>query len=133
MDKFNEFSDEYPDLREDDQTKEELRRLRDIRNQPDADLCRMVPILVDHAGSKDEFTMKTAIDWIKEFVVLGRERLLTQYADILAAILPCTAHAGNLAPQIQEAAFATNKVLLTMVNETTYPAPRCQQMITRIF
>ena len=92
--------------------------LRDIRNQPDADLCRMVPILVDHAGSKDEFTMKTAIDWIKEFVVLGRERLLTQYADILAAILPCTAHAGNLAPQIQEAAFATNKVLLTMVNET---------------
>jgi vacuole morphology and inheritance protein 14 len=68
--------------------------LRDIHNQPDADLCRMVPILVEHCGSKDEFTMKTAINWIKDFVELGRERLLEQYAEILAAILPCTAHSG---------------------------------------
>ena len=114
---FNMVSDPNKEIRQQADTAL-VDFLRDIHNQPDADLCRMVPILVEHCGSKDEFTMKTAINWIKDFVELGRERLLEQYAEILAAILPCTAHSGNLAADIQDASFATNKVLLTMVNET---------------
>ena len=34
-----------------------------------------MPILVEHCGSKDEFTMKTAINWIKDFVDLGERTL----------------------------------------------------------
>eukprot|EP01048_Picozoa_sp_COSAG05_P014883 COSAG05_NODE_1730_length_4187_cov_126.370841_2_plen_656_part_00 len=97
--------------------------MNQVKNQPISqkladDLGRMVPILVDHCGSKDEVTTETAISWIHDFVELGKERLLGLYADILGAILPCTAHSGQSEREIQEKAFMTNKLLLTIVNET---------------
>ncbi|RHN78114.1 putative vacuole morphology and inheritance protein [Medicago truncatula] len=49
----------------------------------------MAEILVQRAGSPDEFTSLTAITWINEFVKLGGDQLVPYYADILGAILPC--------------------------------------------
>ncbi|CAN1774855.1 Protein VAC14 homolog, partial [Linum perenne] len=46
-------------------------------------------ILVQMAGSSDEFTRLTAITWINEFVKLGGDQLMPYYADILGAIFPC--------------------------------------------
>ncbi|CAN1347628.1 Protein VAC14 homolog, partial [Linum perenne] len=64
------------------------------------DYGRMAEILVQMAGSSDEFTRLTAITWvnaltlysmsiINEFVKLGGDQLMPYYADILGAILPC--------------------------------------------
>ncbi|WMV29369.1 hypothetical protein MTR67_022754 [Solanum verrucosum] len=53
------------------------------------DYGRMAEILVQRAGSQDEFTRLTAITWINEFVKLGGDQLVPYYADILGAILPC--------------------------------------------
>ncbi|KAL5174646.1 Protein VAC14 [Glycine soja] len=55
------------------------------------DYGRMAEILVQRAGSPDEFTRLTAITWINEFVKLGGDQLVPYYADILGAILPCIA------------------------------------------
>ncbi|KAG5041750.1 hypothetical protein JHK85_014226 [Glycine max] len=55
------------------------------------DYGRMTQILVQRAGSPDEFTRLTAITWINEFVKLGGDQLVPYYADILGAILPCIA------------------------------------------
>jgi vacuole morphology and inheritance protein 14 len=114
---FNMVSDPNKEIRQQADTAL-VDFLRDVQGQPGADLGRMVPILIEHCGSKDEFTTETAIGWIHEFVELGRECLLILYADILGAILPCTAHAGPSATNIQGAAFKTNKLLLTIVSET---------------
>ncbi|KAL5122947.1 Protein VAC14 [Glycine soja] len=53
------------------------------------DYGRMAEILVQRAGSPDEFTRLTAITWINEFVKLGGDQLVPYYADILGAVLPC--------------------------------------------
>ncbi|XP_020233089.1 protein VAC14 homolog isoform X3 [Cajanus cajan] len=63
--------------------------LQEIKNSPSVDYGRMAEILVQRAGSPDEFTRLTAITWINEFVKLGGDQLVPYYADILGAILPC--------------------------------------------
>ncbi|XP_038984891.1 protein VAC14 homolog [Phoenix dactylifera] len=63
--------------------------LQEIKNSPNVDYGRMAEILVQRAGSPDEFTRLTAITWINEFVKLGGDQLVPYYADILGAILPC--------------------------------------------
>ncbi|XP_010916213.1 protein VAC14 homolog [Elaeis guineensis] len=63
--------------------------LQEIKNSPNVDYGRMAEILVQRAGSSDEFTRLTAITWINEFVKLGGDQLVPYYADILGAILPC--------------------------------------------
>jgi len=114
---FNMVSDPNKEIRQQADTAL-VDFLRDIRKQPSSDLGRMIPILVEHCASKDEFTTETAINWMHVFVELGNERLLDLYADILGAILPCTAHTGASASNIQDSAFSTNKLLLTIVSET---------------
>eukprot|EP01047_Picozoa_sp_COSAG01_P063487 COSAG01_NODE_8237_length_2860_cov_4.309308_1_plen_302_part_10 len=82
---FNMVSDPNKEIRQQADTAL-VDFLRDVQGQPGIDLGRMVPILVEHCGSRDEFTTETAIRWIHEFVELGRGRLLGFYADILGAI-----------------------------------------------
>ncbi|WVZ08089.1 hypothetical protein V8G54_021435 [Vigna mungo] len=55
---------------------------------PSVDYGQMAEILVQRAGSPDEFTRLTAITWINEFVKLGGDQLVPYYVDILGAILP---------------------------------------------
>ena len=92
--------------------------LREIKTQPSPDLAKMVPILVTHCGSKDEFTKYTAIKWLQTFIELGKEQCLDYYADILASILPCIAHQGPRERDIRDRALQTNKQLLEIVYST---------------
>ena len=50
---------------------------------------KMAEILVQRAGSSEEFTRLTALTWIHEFVKLGGAQLVPYYAAILGALLPC--------------------------------------------
>eukprot|EP00897_Mesotaenium_endlicherianum_P002664 jgi/Mesen1/2425/ME000157S01563 len=65
---------------------------------------KMAEILVQRAGSSEEFTRLTAITWIHEFVKLGGRHLVPYYAAVLGAVLPCISdkeekiRAVNIAP-----------------------------------
>ncbi|KAL9244201.1 hypothetical protein vseg_018003 [Gypsophila vaccaria] len=85
---FNMLSDSSHEIRQQaDSALSEF--LQEIKNSPSVDYGRMAEILVQRAGSPDEFTRQTAITWINEFVKLGGDQLVPYYADILGAILPC--------------------------------------------
>ncbi|TXG57046.1 hypothetical protein EZV62_018359 [Acer yangbiense] len=94
---FNMLSDSSHEIRQQaDSALSEF--LQEIKNSPESkellllksvDYGRMAEILVQRAGSPDEFTRLTAITWINEFVKLGGDQLVPYYADILGAILPC--------------------------------------------
>ncbi|KAK4542430.1 hypothetical protein RGQ29_033189 [Quercus rubra] len=85
---FNMLSDSSHEIRQQaDSALSEF--LQEIKNSPSVDYGRMAEILVQRAGSVDEFTRLTAITWINEFVKLGGDQLVPYYADILGAILPC--------------------------------------------
>ncbi|KAE9607520.1 putative vacuole morphology and inheritance protein [Lupinus albus] len=85
---FNMLSDSSHEIRQQaDSALSEF--LQEIKNSPSVDYGRMAEILVQRAGSPDEFTRLTAITWINEFVKLGGDQLVPYYAVILAAILPC--------------------------------------------
>ncbi|XP_075082941.1 protein VAC14 homolog isoform X2 [Nicotiana tabacum] len=85
---FNMLSDSSHEIRQQaDSALSEF--LEEIKNSPSVDYGRMAEILVQRAGSQDEFTRLTAITWINEFVKLGGDQLVPYYADILGAILPC--------------------------------------------
>ncbi|XP_074577078.1 protein VAC14 homolog isoform X2 [Curcuma longa] len=85
---FNMLSDSSHEIRQQaDSALSEF--LQEIKNSPNVDYGRMAEILVQRAGSPDEFTRLTAITWINEFIKLGREQLVPYYAEILGAILPC--------------------------------------------
>ncbi|RZB95271.1 Protein VAC14-like isoform B [Glycine soja] len=87
---FNMLSDSSHEIRQQaDSALSEF--LQEIKNSPSVDYGRMAEILVQRAGSPDEFTRLTAITWINEFVKLGGDQLVPYYADILGAILPCIA------------------------------------------
>ncbi|PNY03754.1 protein VAC14 [Trifolium pratense] len=85
---FNMLSDSSHEIRQQaDSALSEF--LHEIKNSPSVDYGKMAAILVQRAGSPDEFTRLTAITWINEFVKLGGDQLVRYYADILGAILPC--------------------------------------------
>ncbi|XP_019171323.1 PREDICTED: protein VAC14 homolog isoform X2 [Ipomoea nil] len=88
---FNMLSDPSHEIRQQaDSALSEF--LQEIKNSPvSVDYGRMAEILVQRAGSPDEFTRLTAITWINELVKLGGDQLVPYYADILGAILPCIA------------------------------------------
>ncbi|XP_072991145.1 protein VAC14 homolog isoform X1 [Typha latifolia] len=85
---FNMLSDSSHEIRQQaDSALSEF--LQEIKNSPNVDYGRMAEILVQRAGSPDEFTRLTSITWINEFVKLGGDQLVPYYANILGAILPC--------------------------------------------
>ncbi|CAM8953096.1 unnamed protein product [Rhodiola kirilowii] len=85
---FNMLSDSSLEIRQQaDSALSEF--LQEIKNSPSVDYGRMAEILVQRAASPDEFTRLTAITWINEFVKLGGDQLVPDYAEILGAILPC--------------------------------------------
>ena len=45
-----------------------------------------------HCKSKHILARLTAINWIKEFVLLGKEQLIPHYGELLEAILSGTGH-----------------------------------------
>lgn len=55
----------------------------------------MVSTLVMHCKSKHILARLTAINWIKEFVLLGKEQLIPHYGELLEAILHETKGSSN--------------------------------------
>uniref|UniRef100_A0A7C9AXU5 Vacuolar protein 14 C-terminal Fig4-binding domain-containing protein n=1 Tax=Opuntia streptacantha TaxID=393608 RepID=A0A7C9AXU5_OPUST len=107
---FNMLSDSSHEIRQQaDSALSEF--LQEIKNSPSVDYGRMAEILVQRAGSPDEFTRQTAITWINEFVKLGGDQLIPYYADILGAILPCI---SDKEEKIRVVARETNDELLAI-------------------
>ncbi|XP_042426218.1 protein VAC14 homolog isoform X2 [Zingiber officinale] len=112
---FNMLSDSSHEIRQQaDSALSEF--LQEIKNSPNVDYGRMAEILVQRAGSPDEFTRLTAITWINEFVKLGREQLVPYYAEILGAILPCI---SDREEKIRVVARETNEELRGMHADPT--------------
>ncbi|CAM6095577.1 unnamed protein product [Calypogeia fissa] len=104
---FNMLSDPSHEIRQQaDSALSEF--LLEIKNAPSVDYGRMAEILVQRAGSADEFTRLTSITWVNEFVKLGREQLVPYYSAILGAILPCI---SDKAEEIRVVARETNEEL----------------------
>ncbi|KAL9254425.1 VAC14-like protein [Drosera capensis] len=107
---FNMLSDSSREIRQQaDSALTEF--LQEIKNSPSVDYGRMAQILVQRAGSHDEFTRQTAITWINEFVKLGGDQLVPYYADILGSILPCI---SDKEEKIRVVARETNEELREM-------------------
>ncbi|GAB4828731.1 PtdIns(3,5)P(2) sythesis regulation factor [Ancistrocladus abbreviatus] len=107
---FNMLSDNSHEIRQQaDSALSEF--LQEIKNSPSVDYGRMAEILVQRAGSPDEFTRQTAVTWINEFVKLGGDQLVPYYADILGAILPCI---SDKEEKIRVVARETNEELREM-------------------
>ncbi|CAH9134316.1 unnamed protein product [Cuscuta epithymum] len=113
---FNMLSDSSHEIRQQaDSALTEF--LQEIKNSPvSVDYGRMVEILVQRAGSLDEFTRLTAITWLNELVKLGGDQLVPYYAAILGAILPCIADKEE---KIRVVARETNDELRSI---KAYPA-----------
>ncbi|KAF0695654.1 Aste57867_13548 [Aphanomyces stellatus] len=90
--------------------------LREIKSTPFVDLGPMVNILVAQCQSKERFTRLTAATWVHEFVVLGKERLVRFYAELLGAILNCISDAEG---EIRLVGERANADLLALVKATT--------------
>ncbi|KAL9679247.1 hypothetical protein QQ045_017103 [Rhodiola kirilowii] len=107
---FNMLSDSSLEIRQQaDSALSEF--LQEIKNSPSVDYGRMAEILVQKAASPDEFTRLTAITWINEFVKLGGDQLVPDYAEILGAILPCI---SDKVDKIRVVARETNDELREM-------------------
>ncbi|RQM26697.1 hypothetical protein B5M09_001502 [Aphanomyces astaci] len=90
--------------------------LREIKSTPFVDLGPMVHILVAQCQSKERFTRLTAATWVLDFVVLGKERLVRFYAELLGAILTCISDAEG---EIRLVGERANADLLALVKATT--------------
>ena len=75
----------------------------------------MVATLVMHCKSKNILARITAILWIKEFVLLGKEQLVPHYGELLEAILAGTGHQEE---EIRTTTAGANSVLMELVERT---------------
>ena len=75
----------------------------------------IVKILLVHCNSKDEYTRLTTLEWVYEFLTIGKEELLIFSHQLLSAILPCLSHDVN---DIKIAATRANSALLKLITET---------------
>lgn len=66
------------------------------------------------APPTDEFTRLTALEWVAEFLRIGKREMAQFSGDLVAAILPCLAHK---VPEIKDAATRANDALLRLVRE----------------
>lgn len=97
--------------------------LREIRvvtekvseNKKPIDFGGLVKILFVHCNSKDEFTRLTALQWINEFILIGKEEMLPLSPQLLSSILPCLSHEVT---EIRAAATKSNASLLQLITET---------------
>eukprot|EP01116_Phalansterium_solitarium_P013369 TRINITY_DN3072_c3_g2_i2.p1 TRINITY_DN3072_c3_g2~~TRINITY_DN3072_c3_g2_i2.p1 ORF type:complete len:785 (+),score=199.86 TRINITY_DN3072_c3_g2_i2:1747-4101(+) len=79
------------------------------------ELAQLVPLLLPHAASTDEFTRQTAIDWLRVLVLNGGGALLPQAPQIVAVVLPSLSH--DVA-DIRSVAQRANEGLMAVVRET---------------
>ncbi|CAL9184035.1 unnamed protein product [Musa hybrid cultivar] len=117
---FNMLSDSSPEVRQ--QAHCALSEfLQEIKNTPvwllhymwdTSDYGRMAKVLVQKAGSPDDYTRLTSFTWMNEFVKHGGDHLIPCYSDILGAVLPCI---SDKEKEIREIARETNKELRAII------------------
>ena len=90
--------------------------LREIKQVDVVEFGPMVNILVSQSRSKERFNRLTAITWLNEFIILGKEKLLDFYSSILSSIMYCI---SDDAHDICQAANEANLGLLSLVRTTT--------------
>lgn len=89
--------------------------LREIKQVDVVEFGPMVNILVGQSRSKERFNRLTAITWLNEFIILGKEKLLDFYSPILSSIMYCISDEGQ---DISQAANEANLGLLSLVRTT---------------
>jgi len=90
--------------------------LRETKLSAVVEFGPMVAILVGQCNSKERFNRLTAINWIQEFISLGKEKLMRLYSELLGAIMHCISDED---PEIRAVADQTNQDLLLLVKDTS--------------
>eukprot|EP00002_Diphylleia_rotans_P040980 TRINITY_DN985_c0_g3_i1.p1 TRINITY_DN985_c0_g3~~TRINITY_DN985_c0_g3_i1.p1 ORF type:complete len:810 (-),score=140.71 TRINITY_DN985_c0_g3_i1:412-2841(-) len=85
--------------------------LREIKKSGDVEFGKMVLVLIGKCTSKDEFTKLTALVWCREFIILGKDKLLFHGPDMITAIL---APISRGIEEIRDAANAANVELMKL-------------------
>lgn len=75
----------------------------------------IIKILIPHCKSKDEFTLLTAVHWLNEFILFGKEKTLPYVANILGVVLLQVSHKY---PQISSTAERASNNLAKIVKNT---------------
>eukprot|EP00002_Diphylleia_rotans_P025121 TRINITY_DN4973_c0_g1_i1.p1 TRINITY_DN4973_c0_g1~~TRINITY_DN4973_c0_g1_i1.p1 ORF type:complete len:651 (+),score=111.84 TRINITY_DN4973_c0_g1_i1:58-2010(+) len=87
-----------------------------IKREGSVEYRKIMTILTVHCLSKDDFTRLTAINWCREFIILGKESLLEDAAEILNAILSSLSHESE---EMRNCATLTNDSLMLLLADTS--------------
>lgn len=96
--------------------------LEDIQKVPDAEFESrvifrpMIEVLVAQCASEEKFNRNTAMWWIHQFILLGKQKLVSVYATLLESILHCISDTDF---DTRREAKATNADLLSMARESS--------------
>lgn len=98
--------------------------LIEIQASQHVDCSALAAILVGRARAGDETTRLVAMRWLREFVVQAKEQLLSQYASILAAVLPGLSHSNSEVAAVRSPAAAASRlpVLRTPLSAAAHSA-----------
>ena len=75
----------------------------------------MISILVSQCKSRHNFNRVTAVQWIYEFIALGKEELVPFYPVLVEGMLHCISDA---VAEIKENAAKANEALIALVRKT---------------
>eukprot|EP00004_Rigifila_ramosa_P026515 TRINITY_DN8295_c0_g1_i2.p1 TRINITY_DN8295_c0_g1~~TRINITY_DN8295_c0_g1_i2.p1 ORF type:complete len:751 (+),score=211.07 TRINITY_DN8295_c0_g1_i2:93-2255(+) len=91
--------------------------LGEIKQAKSVDFPKMVGILVKNLVTKgmDEFTRLTALSWVSEFILIGKETLLPYTAQLLECVLPALSNDNE---EIKREAWRANNLLMELVRDT---------------
>jgi len=89
--------------------------LSEIKKSTAVEFGSMVGILVGQCRNRERFNRLTSIIWVREFIILGGEKLLLFYSELLGAIMHCISDSDI---EIRQVAGYTNVDLLQLVNCT---------------
>ncbi|EGG21518.1 hypothetical protein DFA_01404 [Cavenderia fasciculata] len=94
--------------------------LKELQTTEEVDYGNMVAIIVRHCSDTDELTRLRALNWVNEFISIGREKLLPYSPLLLTGILPNLEHSMNEIENV-----ATNSIisLHKLVYHTSQPIP----------
>ena len=78
----------------------------------------MVAILVSQCKSKHILARMTAVQWIRDFVAIGEEKLVPFFGELLEALLACV---SDREEEIRNSTSAANEMLMGLVRRTKIP------------
>ncbi|KAJ5066940.1 tax1 binding protein-related [Anaeramoeba ignava] len=74
----------------------------------------LIKLLTPFFDSKEILIVKTAINWINEIILLGKERVLSDISELINVILPCLSSTNE---DIKKSAFTGNEKLKELIGE----------------